>query len=214
METLLIMMLMPLPIFADHVSDPAPGIWQSRQDARNLECTRMPQAQAHALYPGQVPEPAPRTSTLTAVDALVCERRELRIGERPARDEAILTALRRRVGEITELAGAQASADTLWHVDAYYPEPRVASKISVAARVELAEHGHHVSDQVPLLAAGDLVVLRDFPAKDVYRIACKRYFDQKSLGPNEAFLGIMLLDARETQLHAGVCINGHWRWLK
>lgn len=214
METLLILLLMPLPLLADRVADPAPGLWHGRQEVRELECTRMTQAQAHELYPVQVPEPAPRTGNLSELDALVCTRRILRQGERPARDEVILSSLRQSVGEITDVAGAVGSSDTTWHVDAFYPEPRVASKISVAARTALAERGYRVSDRVPLLAAGDLSVLRELSPKDAYPLACARYFAEQSLGEKDAFLGIMIVDERETQLHAGVCRGGQWRWLR
>jgi hypothetical protein len=214
MEPLVILLLLPLTPVADHLFDPAPGIWSSKQEARSLECRYMTQAKAHELYPDQVPEAAPRASTLSKVDALVCTRRIMNPGERSGRDEAILSSLRQMVGEISEVAGALGSRETTWHVDAFYPDPRVASKISVAARTELAERRRKVSDQVPLLAAGDLVVLRDLPAKDAYPLACKRYFDQQILGKDEAFLGIMLVDERETQLHAGVCMDGRWRWLR
>lgn len=208
------MLLMPLPFIASHATDPAPGVWAGRQEARNLECTRMSQAQAHQLYPDDVPEPAPRTMTLTRVDALVCKPRMLPFGQRPSRDEAILSTLGRQVGALTEIALALGGPDTTWYVDAFYPEPRVSSKISVAARTDLAERGRRVSDRVPLLAAGDLAVLRDLAPKDAYPLACQRYFAEHVLGENEAFLGLMLLDPRETQLHAGVCMGGHWRWLE
>lgn len=214
METLIIMLLLPLPLVAEHASDPVPFIWQGRQELRNLDCTRMSQERAHELYPGQVPEPAPRTANLTITDALVCTPRIMKVGERNARDEVVLSSLRETTEEITEAAAALAPADTVWHVDGFYPDARVASKVAVAARIRLAEHGHKVSDQVPMLAAGDLLVLRDRAAKDAYPLACKRYFDEKILKDNEAFLGIMLLDSRETQLHAGVCVAGGWRWLR
>lgn len=210
------MMLMPLPMLTDRTYDPAPGIWQTKQEARNLECTRISQAAAHELHPGRVPEPGPRTASgsLVEIDALTCTRRFLRQGERPARDEVILSSLHQSASEIAEVASALAPPDTTWHVDAFYPEPRVASKIAVATRTSLAEKGHKVSDRVPLLAAGDLAVMRELPSDRVYALACRRFFDQKILGANDAFLGVMIVDARETQLHAGVCLGGAWRWLQ
>lgn len=216
METLLIMLLLPMPALVDRAWDPAPGLWNSRVEVRNLECARMTQAQAHALRPGEVPEVAPRTAagTLMQIDALACKRRYLRYGERSAQDEVILSSLSQMVGEITETASALGDEDTLWHVDAFYPDPRVAQKISTAALTRLAESGRKVSDRVPLLAAGDLVVLRDLSSKDSYPLACQRYFAQGSLGEKDAFLGIMIVDTRETQLHAGVCMKGAWRWLR
>lgn len=215
METLFWLLVMPLPL-ADRIWDPAPGIWRNTEEARNLDCARLPQARAHELYPIQVPEPAPRTGqgSLMTIDALVCTQRLMRYGERANRDEVILSSLSRTVGEITGVAASQGSTETRWHVEAFYPEQRMASKIAVAARTDLAERGHKVSDKVPLLAAGDLAVLRGLTVRDAYPIACKRYFDQQILGANDGFLGIVLVDPRETQLHAGICLNGQWRWLQ
>ncbi len=213
METLLIMLLMPLSVFAGRPDDPVPGIWHEKAESRNLECTRVDQLRAHELLPGQIPAPAPRGS-LPEVEALICKQRYMRLGERPARDEVILTSLRKSVAEITEVAGAVGPAEVTWHVDAFYPQPEVASKISVAARTELAEQGRRVSDKVPLLAAGDIAVLSRMAPKDAYPLACQRYFAQGALKQNEAFLGIMIVDERETQLHAGLCLDGAWRWLQ
>lgn len=214
METFLVMLLWTVPPLADRISDPSPGLLSSRDELRNLDCQRVPQAAAHQRFPGVVPEPAARTTTMMQIDALICERRFVRYGVRGARDEAILTSLRQSVGEITELAQATSAPDTTWHVDAFYPEPKVAAKIAVAAKTDLAERGLSVSDRVPLLAAGDLAVMRGMPTAQLYPLACKRFFDQRSLGEKDAFLGIVLVDARETQLHAGVCQGGQWRWVR
>jgi hypothetical protein len=213
METLLIMLLMPLPAFAGRAYDPSPGIFQSKEEARNLECTRLSQAEAHERFPGQVPEP-PARETVAVTDALVCTRRFLKIGERRARDEAILSSLRESVGDITQTASALEEGELTWHVDAFYPEPAVAAKISVAAKTDLVERGRKVSDRVPLLAAGDLAVLWKMPPSQAYPLACARYFAQGVLKERDVFLGVMIVDSRETQLHAGLCVRGEWRWLQ
>src|SRR4051812_22413839 len=152
METLLILLLMPMPLLVANVADPAPSVWKGRQEIRNLDCSRISQERAHELYPEKVPETAPRSGNLSRIDALVCRQRLMRPGERSPRDEVILSSLGQIVGEITGVAGALGSNDTVWHVDAFYPDARVASKISVAARTSLAESRHQVSDAVPLLA--------------------------------------------------------------
>jgi hypothetical protein len=193
--------------------DPAPGITQTKAYSRNLECTRLSQAQAHELYPGKVPDLPPRGS-YSNIDALTCTSRIADATDRPARDEVILTSLRQTVGEITRLASASVPEKTTWHVDAFYPQPLVAQKISVAARTDLAERGHAVSDRVPVLAAGDIAVLARMPAERAYPTACRRYFVEKVLAENDAFLGLMIIDARETDLHAGVCLRGEWKWLR
>ncbi|WNG33973.1 hypothetical protein F0U61_10240 [Archangium violaceum] len=213
MEFLLLILLMPLPIYGVRANDPIAGPWQSKEEARNLECTRLSQAQAHERYPDLVPDlPARGTSGVT--DALACTSRFMRYGERPDRDEVILSSLGQSVGEITQIASALGSGELTWHVDAFYPEPAVAAKISVAARTQLAERGHKVSDRVPVLAAGDIAVLGRMPASKAYPLACARYFAQRVLDEQDAFLGLMIIDARETQLHAGLCMRGEWRWLQ
>lgn len=195
-------------------SDPA-GVFASRSDARNLECVRLDQAEAARLYPGVVPEPAMRGANFATTDALVCKRQLLEPGERPARDEAILSSLTREVSELVKSASAlEPAQDTVWHVDAFYPDARVASKISVAARTELAERGRAVSDRVPLLAAGDVAVINRKPLQDAFPLACARTFAEGTLVAPAVFLGLMIVDAREAQLHAGVCARGRWRWLR
>lgn len=212
MEFLLLLLILPLPVLGDMVADPIANVTQSREEARSLECVRIPQQAAHERFPGKVPAPSPRLTTPDA-DALICTRRIMVEGERPARDEAILSTLSREVGEIAEVAAATVPGRT-WQVESFYPDARVASKIAVAAKTHLAERGRPVSDRVPLLAAGDIVVIGHMAPREAYRAACLRYFAEKSLGPNDAFLGIMLVDPRETTLHAGVCVDGEWRWLR
>ena len=50
--------------------------------------------------------------------------------------------------------------------------------------------------------------------RDAYPLACARYFAEHVLGEKDLFLGLMLVDTRETQLHAGLCDRGQWRWLR
>ena len=196
-------------------SDPALEAWKGRRALRSLECERVPQAQAHKLRPGRVPEPAARGETLLSADALVCSRRLVPYGEHPARDELILSSLRERISAITQSAIALGNAATNWHVDAFYPDVDVGMRIAAAGRTDLAERGLKVSNQVPLLAAGDLLVLRTLDIREAMPLACERYFAEGSMtGADDAFLGIALVDAHESQLHAGVCINRTWRWLR
>ncbi len=49
---------------------------------------------------------------------------------------------------------------------------------------------------------------------EAYPLACRRYFAEGSLGPNDALLGILTRDRRETILHAGLCDRGTWSWLQ
>lgn len=215
MELGLVLLLLTMPLVSEAILDPATHLTERRRDARNLDCVRMTHAAAHELFRPRIPEPPARSSAPDA-DALVCRRRIMSAGERPPRDEAILSNLSRTVGEIAELAsarGGQAGGIT-YLVETFYPDAEVGSKVSVAARTHLAERGQRVSDRVPLLAAGDLVVLGRLPPQEAYRLACARYFAQKSLGPDQALLAFMLVDGRETSLHAGLCKDGEWTWLR
>lgn len=214
MEFLYILLLSPLPIFISHVPDPAPGLSSTREEVRSLDCEVLSQPQAHELYPAEVAEARARRIAGPSDSVLVCNRRILAPSERPARDEAILSSLRQTMAEMVQAASALTPGEPVWHVDAFYPEPAVGVKIAVAARTELAERGHKVSDRVPVLAAGDLAVLSGLPGSKAYPLACARSFAEHVLSDKEALLGLMILDGRETQLHAGVCRAGAWRWLR
>lgn len=195
-------------------TDPA-SMFATRAEARSLDCTRLSQAEAALRAPGVVPPAPPRGANLADTDALICERMLLEPGTRPARDEALLMELSREVDDLVKSASAlQPGAEVVWHVDAAYPDVRVASKISVAARTTLAEHGRRVSDRVPTLAAGDLVVVNRMPTLEAWPVACTRLTVEGSLPAPEVFLALMIIDPREATLHAGVCANGSWRWLR
>jgi hypothetical protein len=195
-------------------ADPSPGISATKEQSRQLACTHLGQLEAHQRYPSEVPEPASRELATGLTEALVCSRRVLRVGERSARDELILSKLTRSTGELTELASASFPEQLTWHVDALYPNQKVASKIALAARLGLAERGRAVSDRVPVLAAGDIEVLIHLSMPDALKLACSRYFAEKSLGDDEVLLAFSILDSRESQLHAGTCRQGQWRWLQ
>ena len=127
--------LVLLPFYLmERATDPSPGFFQSKADARNLDCARLSQAKAHQLHPDQVPEVPGRDLAGGSSDALLCASRIMRLGERPARDEAILSSLRQTVGEIAQLASALHPEEITWHVDAFYPDAAVAAKIAVAAQ--------------------------------------------------------------------------------
>ena len=195
------------------ISDPSPGFTQSKAESRKLECQALSQGRAHELYPSQIPERPPRGANEPA-QVLACGKRYLDYGERPARDEAILSSLSKSVGELVQAANALVPGEVTFRVDAFYPEPAVAAKIAVAAKMALVERGRKVSDRAPLLAAGDVSVLWSLPPRTAFKVACARYAAEKALKDDEVFLGLMIVDAREMQLHAGVCVGGEWRWLQ
>lgn len=214
MEVLLLLLLFPASVLLERAVDPSPGIGHSKAQGRTLECARMSQAEAHERYPGRVPAP-PARGPLGTADALVCAQRLVAPGERPDRDEAVLQSLSGTVGVLAQAAVSRAGlTGVTWHVDAHYPDPRVAGKIVAAAKTSLAEGGQRVSERLPMLAAGDLAVIGQLPPSEAFPLACRRYFDLGSLKQDQALLGIVLLDVRETQLHAGVCARGEWQWLE
>lgn len=213
METLVVLLIMSIAILVERSSDPSAGIFRDRAKARNLECVRLGQAEAHARHPAEVPD-LPARGTWAVSDALSCTGRFMAEGERPARDEAVLSTLSRNVGEIVQVASAMGPPNATWHVDAFYPEAAVAAKISAAAKTQMVERGRTVSDRVPLLAAGDIAVLGRMEPKEAYAVACARYFSQGVLGEDDVFLGLMIVDPRESQLHAGLCVKGEWKWLR
>jgi hypothetical protein len=202
-------------------TDPA-SVFASRSEARSFDCTRTTQAEAARLAPGLVPEPSVRSGVFAKTDGMVCQRQYLTEGERPNRDEAILSTLTASVGELVRLAASvepslrsgHAQGPTQWYVDAFYPEPRVAAKLALSARVLLAEEGHVVFDRVPLLAALDVAVISRMPVQQSFPIACARYFVEKTLHEPQVFLALMIVDPREAQVHAGLCARGQWRWLR
>lgn len=190
-----------------------PMLNKTRDELRNVQCERLTVEEAAARHPGDVPPQPAREIAGANVDVLTCSVRFLDLTERPARDEAILSTLSTMVSAITERATVTVTPGRTWYVDAFYPSPAVAQKISVAAKTLLAERGLPVSDRVPLLSAGDVAVLAKMPPGEQYRLACARAFATEALGPDDVFFGLILVDPRETQLHGGTCERGEWRWL-
>ena len=157
-----------------------------------------------SCYPGQVPEMPARELAGGSSDALVCATRIMRLGERPARDEAILSSLRQTVGRdhpAGERALVRERSPGTWTPSI---RTRRWRRRSPWRRGPIsAERGRRVSDRVPVLAAGDIAVLGRMPPREAYPLACARYLAHQALGAEDVFLGLMILDPRETALHAG-----------
>ena len=211
----LLILAVLVPVVATVTNDPAPSLTQSTAESRNIECVRLSEAAALGRYPGRVAEPSPRGDYIET-SAVECRHNVMQAGDRPGRDEAILSGLSPMSSEIAQTAialGADVDGKT-WLVDAFYPDAAVAGKITFAAKTALIERAQKVSDRIPILASGDILVLGRLEPRQAYPVACSRYWAEGSLGEAEVLLAVVLLDARETILHAGLCAKGNWRWLR
>ena len=137
-------------------------------------------------------------------------------GARRAQDDAILYGLRTTAAEMAGLVAEldEPRPERTWLVETFYPDPGVAHKIAFAVKSALLDRDLSVSDRAPTLAAGDIEVLGQLRQSAAYPLACTRYASAGSLRADDALLAIVLRDPRETILHAGVCTDGRWRWLR
>ena len=204
--------LLVLPFFIKR--DPAPGVFQSLEASRRMDCEPLPALAAEARRPGEVVVSKPRGDYIERTE-VICAERLLAPGVRAARDEAILNELG---GMTAEMASAVASrrpdlAGRTWLVEAYYPDPSVTAKLSFAAKNALMAQGLTVTDRAPVLSAVDLDVLMRMSPAEAYPAACLRYTATGGLGQSDALLAVVSRDQRETLLHAGLCVDGAWSWL-
>ncbi len=195
--------------------DPAPGFFRSRDDSRNMDCELIDAAQGAQRYPGVIQPVKPR-GDYAERSVMVCKERVMRPGLRDGPDEAILASLQSQVTALA--AAARALRPELearrWLVEAHHTDAQVASKISFATKNALVLQGLQVSDRTPVLGVGDVDVITRMAPLEAYAAACQRYAATGSLGEGDALLAVMLLDPRETSLHAGLCADGRWEWLR
>ncbi|MBN2801253.1 MAG: hypothetical protein JXX28_19085 [Deltaproteobacteria bacterium] len=195
--------------------DPAPGLLMSKERSRQLECAVVTTQAAVERRPGQL---APEGSRGDMADrgAVLCSERLLRAGLRAPRDEAILSTLELRVSELaaTAVSVRPDLSDRTWRVEPFHPSAQVSAKIAFATKNALMAHGAAVSDRLVTLAAGDVDVITRMAPDLAYPAACARYAANGSLGEGDALLAVVLRDPLETALHAGVCADGRWSWLR
>ena len=215
MNPIILILLILIPTISQLVDDPAPGLLVSKADSKKLECFRTTTEGANRLVPGQVRNSAPRGDFIRR-SAVICTEQIMNPGDRNKHDEAILYNLEFTVREFIKFVDTLDPniKNRIWHVETFYPNPAISTKITFAGKNALVNKGLKVSDRIPTLAAGDITVLASMRPMDAYPLACNRYFDKGSLTEDHALLGIVLLDKRETILHAGVCSSGKWRWLQ
>lgn len=213
MEIIILLSLAILPFIAP--LGPHPGVVWSRDEVRSLDCEWVTAEAGSRQYPGRVAADDPRGGFIER-GAVLCQERLMRPGLRADRDELILADLEAMTADLAGVAAAQRpdlDART-WLVEAHYPSASVASKITFAAKNSLVELGLSVSDRMPTLSAGDVDVIIRLAPTEAYPAACRRYLATGSLGADDALLSVILRDDQETILHAGLCEQGQWTWLK
>ncbi len=215
MEFWLFILLFNMPGIVESAREPLDGWLPSEIALGDLECEPVTEVGARRLRPGQVAPPSARQDFLDR-RAVVCRERLMPQGLRRAQDDAILSELRTTSRDLAALVGeldTEQQART-WLVETFYPDSAVAAKIAFAVKNALLDRDLRVSDRAPTLAAGDIEVIGQLEPQAAYPLACTRYAASGSLESTDALLAIVLRDSRETILHAGVCADGEWRWLR
>lgn len=194
---------------------PAPGLLRTKQGARQLDCQPVDDYRGVHTHPGVIEPPPPRGS-FGEHNTVVCAERWLRAGLRSPHTEAILSSLDTSTRALAARAGDEHPhlAQRTWLVEAHHFDTQVAAKLRFATQAALIDAGRPVSDRVPIWTPSDISVLTRLPPERAYAAACKRAHDSGQLSDNDVLMSVLVLDPRETILHAGVCTRGHWAWLQ
>lgn len=212
MGALLIFVLLPLPLYSELFREPGPGGTTDALDVRDLDCQRLSLDAARRRHPGEIGRRRAR-GDIVERDAMLCTPRIFSWGEREARDEAILSHLTETTDAIVSTALEEPGPFT-WIVQSHYPNAVVAAKLEFAAKAALVESGKRVSDRRLRLSARDVERFGRMPVTASASVACQRFATNGSLAPEERLLAIYLVHPEETDLHAGLCRDGHWTWLR
>lgn len=213
MEILVLVGLVFLPFLSP--KDPGPGLLRSKSASRQLECDRLTTIEAQQRYPGQIRPTAPRGDYIER-SAVACRERLVRPGLRSKRDEAVLRTLDANSLEVARAAVSLRPEleERTWMVDVFYPDAVVSSKVAFASKNALMGQGLRVSDRTPVLSAGDVDVITRMTPAAAYPTACRRWATTGAVGEDQVLLGIVNRDPRETILHAGICTDGRWTWIR
>ena len=208
----LYLLLFYTPTMVERAHDPLDGWLAAETALRDLDCESMTTEGARQRAPGEIPEPSARGDYLSR-RAVVCRERLMPNGVRRAQDDAVLSGLR---GTAKDMAGLvlDVPGERTWLVETFYPDSAVSQKISFAVKNALLDHNLRVTDRAPTLAAGDIEVIGQLSQQAAYPLACARYAAAGSLKPGDGLLAVVLRDSSETILHAGLCLDGQWRWLR
>jgi len=196
------------------LSDPAPSVYRHRDFSRSLVCIRVDPTRGSQLRPGQIRPVSPRGDDGNR-STLVCSQKVLREGLRAPVDEAVLSSLEDRAQHMALRVSSldPQLRERAWLVETFYDHPQVTDKITFATQNALMAQGLSVSDRAPSLGPGDVEVLTRLSPEEAYPAACERFHATGSLGDADALLAVVRLDRRSTELHAGLCVDGQWRWL-
>ena len=194
---------------------PAPGLFRSRARVRRLDCERLTTETTLSRYPGEI-APEPPRGAYAEREVVRCHPRLLPPGVRAPRVEALLRDLERHASTVAGRVGSLGANGTArtWLVEAHDPDPQVVGKLRFALQNALLAQGLEVSDRTPRLGLADVDLITRLPPSQAYAAACRRYSENGSLGQDEALVALVNRDRRETGLHAGVCVDGGWRWLQ
>lgn len=180
---------------------------------RNLECDVLDPQLASERYPGRINAPRPR-GDYVARTVIACQERLFAPGVRPPREDAVLSDLDARTAALAQRAATVTAPGRTWMVEANDVSGPLTAKIRFATQNALMAEGLAVSDRLPRLAPADMYILGRRPPLEAWPAACVRYAATGTLGPTDALLVVTALHPSETNLHAGVCLDGAWRWLQ
>ena len=196
--------ILAVPYVVELMEDPAPGLARSVTEARGIKCRML--SKDEAILTGRFEVAENEGSVGTEDRYVTCDRGVFNPGERADQDEAILSDLNSHAIK-TATTAIEAFPDVKqWRVAVHYPVIAVSYKINRAVWVALKEK------RVQVVAESRYSEVEPFPAEPLLaeNLKCDKHF---GLDSSQTLLNIQLVDPNETQLHAGVCHKGAWKWL-
>lgn len=192
-----------------------PSVSRSKDAVRQLDCVPLDPHRAPHTHPGTIEPPPPRGS-FGEHPVELCAERWLRRDLRAPQSEALLSQLDARVRRLAAQATAERPelARRTWLVEAHHGDAQVAHKLRFATQTALVEQGRAVSDRVPLWSPQDVDVLTRLRPERAHAAACSRLAHSSQFREDDVLMSVLVLGSRETQLHAGLCVDGRWTWLQ
>lgn len=202
-----------IPLLFETFQDPGPGLLTPITSARGRDCRSITREEGTRIRADAVAEASDKSSYFEE-NFTHCRSPVFSQGERPKRQEAILAHLSESVTyAVTKAQDAFPKMQT-WYTEAHADDTSLARKANFALKVELRSRGSNVSDAILSLPASELVAAQSIHRLNLPEDICQRMTRTKLLPNDSALLLLASLDENETQLHAGVCQGGIWRWLR